>query len=642
MDLDTPDTDTDSQECIITHETKRLRHVFEPYFKKIFSSNGFIKHMNRRCSGNNDSTSYILLCEAIKRNDNRNAVVLLRNYCKANMGNPDPSKDIPLQLAILAGNVEIVEMLLNKGARVNISFQDQKEPLHLICDKESTSVPDEISRIAIAKLLIKHGADVNAIERLNRDTPLILAVRSKLLELAKFLLNNGSDRYYSNKYSETAFHVAFSENAGIDMIELLYDDYFNLHQQDDNECTVFSYAVRNLMNSGFGPLCSLNEPLKPIQFLLRHGVSVNSALDKRGNKILHMICQNHAVQTMKIFLDHGAEVNTRNVEGKTPLHFCAENQSISFIELLISHGADVNVLTNNGQSVIHFAAANKHQKVLEALLKYGLNVDAKGKDGNFTPLFNAVWSNRYDNVKLLLDWQANVNERIINSQIVLHVAVDQKHARIVDVLLEHGSDINVLDDYGNTPLTISLYQIAESVNSDWSDDDMEVVRPAEVVQRLLTKHTAKLFLSGMYVSDQSLRIMNNSRFKDFFEDCLGELNTMKEVGLIEDITFFDVLTRSRSKLLSFVRNEEFKNAFYESKFKEKFPIYCDNLERIVDMTLVRLKLLKSSAENLVRIVQNVDSTWADIHMPSLIVDHVLSYLNTADLESLSLIYDLRS
>ncbi|XP_014236985.1 uncharacterized protein LOC106659133 [Trichogramma pretiosum] len=633
---DWSESDTDSQEYRITRETKRLRHVFEPYFKKIFSSNGFIKHMNQRCSWNNDSTSYILLCEAIKRNDNRNAMALLRHYCKANMGCSDPSKDIPLHLATLAGNVEIVEMLLNKGARANVSFQDQRDPLHLICDKESTSIPDEISRVAIAKLLIKHGANVNSLERGNKDTPLILAVRSRFPELTKFLLNNGADRYYRNKNQETALHTAFIENAGIDIIELLYNDKFDLYQPDENENTVFSYAVRNLMNSGFGSFCSLNEPLKPVQFLLRHGVSVNSPLDKRGNKILHMICQNHAAQTLKIFLEQGAEVDARNMDGKTALHFCAENQPIAYVELLLSHGADARALTNNGQSVLHFAAANKQPGVLELLLtrhRGELDVNAKSKDGNFTPLFNAVWSNRQENVALLLDWDACINERVINNQVVLHVAVDQKHLEIVDLLLEHGSDVNVLDDYGNTPLTISLYQVAESSNSDWSEaDDTDVMRLAESLQRTLTKHTAKLLLSGRHVSDQSLRIMNNVHFKDFFEECMRELTLVKDHHIIEGVTYFDLLTRDRRRLLAYMQNERLVAAFYAGDYRDRFPIYCDNLLRNADLTMVRLNLVKIAAENLVRLVQHIDESWKDVYLPSLVVDHILDLLNTRDLE----------
>lgn len=636
-DSDTESTD-DSQENRIAHDSKRLRHVFEPYYKKIFNFSGFIKHMNQRCSGNNDSTSYILLCEAIKRNDNKNAMALLRHYCKANMGKPDPSKDIPLQLAILAGNIDIVEMLLNKGARVNVSFQDHKQSLHLICDKKSSSITDEITRITIAKLLIKHGADINAVEKSKKDTPLILAVRSKYLELAKFLLNNGSNKYYANMHFETAFHVAFSENAGIDMIEIFYDDRFDLYEKDANKHTVFSYAARNLMNSGFGSLCSLSETLKPIQFLLKHGVSVNSILDKRGNKILHMICQNHAAQTMKIFLDHGADVNAKNVDGKTPLHFCTENQSLEFVELLISYGADIQSLTNSGQSVLHFAAANKHTEVLESLLKYGLNVNAKGNE-SFTPLFYAVWSHRQKNVKLLLDNYANVNERVINDQIVLHVAVDQKKIDVIGILLDHGSDINIVDNYGNTPLTISMFQVTEAIHSDSTDDNCIEMTTSEYIQRILIRHCAKLSLLGQHVSDESLCILNNSYFKEFFEDCISELNEMKESEIIDKINFFDLLTKPRSRLLSFMRNNNFTSALDDSKYKEQFPIYCDNIEQIVTLIKTRLELLNTAEKSLVQLCKNIDDNWVHAHLPTLIIEKILSYLNATDLKNLSLIFE---
>ena len=83
--------------------------------------------MNQRCStANNDSTSYVLLCEAIRQNDTRTATVLLQYHCKTNFGKPDPSKDVPLHLATLVGNVEIIELLLSKGARVS-GYNKEKE-----------------------------------------------------------------------------------------------------------------------------------------------------------------------------------------------------------------------------------------------------------------------------------------------------------------------------------------------------------------------------------------------------------------------------------------------------------------------------------------------------------------------------------
>ena len=201
------------------------------------------------------------------------------------------------------------------------------------------------------------------------------------------------------------------------------------------------------MNAGFGTtsLCQLNEPLAPVQFLLRHGIDVNLPLDRRNNHVLHLVCQNNAAQTIKIFLIHGAEVNTRNTAGKTALHYCAEHQPLSYVQLLIAHGAYVRAVTKNGESVLHFAAANRHKNVLEFLLGYGLDVNAKSRDEDFTPLFNAVWSNRHGNARLLLEAYADVNCRIINEQTALHVAVEQSRAALVRLLLDYGADVNIMD-----------------------------------------------------------------------------------------------------------------------------------------------------------------------------------------------------
>ena len=88
-----------------------------------------------------------------------------------------------------------------------ISFYDDKQPLHLICDKEMSSLLDETTRIATARLLLKYGADINAVEKSCKYTPLMLAVRSKLTELSKFLLDSGADRHNANKHGQTAFQV---------------------------------------------------------------------------------------------------------------------------------------------------------------------------------------------------------------------------------------------------------------------------------------------------------------------------------------------------------------------------------------------------------------------------------------------------
>jgi len=86
--------------------------------------------------------------------------------------------------------------LLKKGADVNFKGYYNWSPL-MYAIKEKT-----ITDITYAKLLLKYGADVNAIKgdttgiggaHLEQPTPLILAVQKGNLELVKLLIRNGAD-----------------------------------------------------------------------------------------------------------------------------------------------------------------------------------------------------------------------------------------------------------------------------------------------------------------------------------------------------------------------------------------------------------------------------------------------------------------
>src|SRR5580658_7464969 len=52
--------------------------------------------------------------------------------------------------------------------------------------------------------------------------------------------------------------------------------------------------------------------------MLRHGLPVNLA-DARGNSLLMLASYNGNLETTRMLLDHGAEVDVRNDRGQTPL-----------------------------------------------------------------------------------------------------------------------------------------------------------------------------------------------------------------------------------------------------------------------------------------------------------------------------------
>ena len=57
-------------------------------------------------------------------------------------------------------------------------------------------------------------------------------------------------------------------------------------------------------------------------------------------------------------LSHGAEVNSKTLDGWTPLHSAANWGNVHEVNELMEHGALVNALTRGRQTPLHLALAN--------------------------------------------------------------------------------------------------------------------------------------------------------------------------------------------------------------------------------------------------------------------------------------------
>jgi ankyrin repeat protein len=102
----------------------------------------------------------------------------------------------PLHLAAIHGNVEVARLLLEKGARVNAlgcnwpwesggdgGYPPEASALHLA---------SSYGRVEMAKFLLEHGANVNARMK-NGETPLHCAAKRGDLTLVKLLVSKGAD-----------------------------------------------------------------------------------------------------------------------------------------------------------------------------------------------------------------------------------------------------------------------------------------------------------------------------------------------------------------------------------------------------------------------------------------------------------------
>ena len=88
----------------------------------------------------------------------------------------------------------------------------------------------------------------------------------------------------------------------------------------------------------------------------------------------------------------------------TPLHQAARYNNIEAVAALISHGADVNAREENGKTPLMLATVNGNAKVVEALLDAGADKELKVTSGwmkGNTALDMARSQNKGDVVALL-------------------------------------------------------------------------------------------------------------------------------------------------------------------------------------------------------------------------------------------------
>jgi ankyrin repeat protein len=117
--------------------------------------------------------------------------------------------------------------------------------------------------------------------------------------------------------------------------------------------------------------------------LLRQDPSLAQAWSVDGFTALHLACFFGHADTAALLLRHGADpsVHARNQMQVAPLHSAAAARSLETVRLLLDHGAEVNARQQGGWTALHAAAQHGDVEMAKLLIERGAEVTAANDEG---------------------------------------------------------------------------------------------------------------------------------------------------------------------------------------------------------------------------------------------------------------------
>lgn len=123
---------------------------------------------------------------------------------------------------------------------------------------------------------------------------------------------------------------------------------------------------------------------------------------------------------------------------------------------LVSRGARHDVAQEGGMTLVHDAASQDLPRVIEALYRYGADLDAAtadDADGHATPIQMAAQRGLLEVVDVLLEFGAELEQRNWRGEHLVHIAVNTRNMELLAYLVEQkGASVNVTRHHGKTPL----------------------------------------------------------------------------------------------------------------------------------------------------------------------------------------------
>jgi ankyrin repeat protein len=415
---------------------------------------------------------------AVYRSDKEMVDLLLGAGANARAANREGST--PLWLASINGDAAIIAALLKAGADANE---------HLPLGRTPLMAASRTGNVEAIQVLLDHGADVNARETLRGTTPLMWAADEGHAAAIQLLIQRGADFKARSDMTErgrgpalgkandprkqvAAQGRALAAGRALDLRDLsaLRGDNNGIGGQAAGGIarggrTRGGRAPNGRATDGVDQGFDQNDDAAVAAFGFR-----GRPAPKDGGALTPLVYAVRAddLDSVKVLLAAGADLNQVTGYGWSPLLVATQNRYYRLGAYLIDHGADVNLANQGGWTPLYLATDNRniesgdypvrkgdmdHLDFIQLLLDKGANVNARMKDSTET---RTVFTNQW------------LDE---NGATAFLRASQSGDLVLMKLLLAHGADPKI-----DTVLHVTALEVAagigwvEGITYEWSPE----------------------------------------------------------------------------------------------------------------------------------------------------------------------------
>jgi ankyrin repeat protein len=383
----------------------------------------------------------------------------------------DKNRQNALFNAVILGskNIEVIELLVKHGARLNQKDKDDRtlldEILYILSltvdlfakvEGKYKLVRKDRNYLSLTSSLIEMGL---AVDRTDKDgkTLLFKEVMRKNYETLDFLLGAGIDINAVDKNGKTVlFYAVLDGYENINMIDYLLKNGADINKLDSEENSIVDDLIEMILiqrqdkkpqNKLF---LKINEETDYIGILKRI-LLLNPRINKpkrNGQTALFKVVLFDDLELIEVLLNNGADANLKDLEGNTPLSLLVDSglkiKKLSHKEVfirklsfLLKYRVDINAKDNEGKTVLHKAVIADDIEVVEKLLQKKQNVNERDRQGR-TPLHHTQWRGNYKIAHALIRNGADMNIPDAAGYTVLNYATILGHTKLIVILIKSG------------------------------------------------------------------------------------------------------------------------------------------------------------------------------------------------------------